>query len=52
MNTAEQLRKFSKKELKKIESGEHKIDFEHGVQCITVPLSHYTQLIEELQQRR
>lgn len=46
------LQKLSKKELKKIQSGEHSIHFEHGVQCITIPLDHYCKVLDELQQRR
>lgn len=52
MSGRELLRKFSKKELKKVESGEHTLHFEQGVQCITVPLDHYSKLLDELNQRR
>ena len=52
MNTETLLRKFSKKELKKVQSGEHNIHRVDNVQCITIPLAHYAKLLDELQQRR
>jgi len=52
MNSKQALDLFSKKELAKVSSGEHKIAFDHGVQCITVPLEHYGKILDELNQRR